>query len=147
MLDQMLLQEDVNAILAWAKDNNMELNEDKFQLIQHGKISHLKPSTSEIYKTSQGTSLNPTDVVVDLGVTINEGLNWKSHVETVSLKARQFAGWILRTFKSRQKDLMMTLYNSFVRRRLEYCCPLWSPTLYRTSPSLSQFNVASHPRL
>ena len=112
MLDQMLLQEDVNALLVWAKDNNMELNEDKFQLIQHEKISHLKPSsnTSEIYKTSQGTSLNPTDVVVDLGVTINEGLNWKSHVETVSLKARQFAGWILRTFKSRQKYLMMTLY-------------------------------------
>ena len=48
MLDQMLLQEDVNAILVWAKDNNMELNEDKFQLIQHGKISHLKPSTSEL---------------------------------------------------------------------------------------------------
>ena len=75
MLDQILLQEDVNAILLWAKDNNMELNEEKFQLIQHGKISHLKPTTSEIYKTSQGTSLNPTDVVVDLGVTINEGLN------------------------------------------------------------------------
>ena len=69
MLDQILLQEDVNAILLWAKDNNMELNEEKFQLIQHGKISHLKPTTSEIYKTSQGTSLNPTDVVVDLGVT------------------------------------------------------------------------------
>ena len=129
MLDQILLQEDVNAILLWAKDNNMELNEEKFQLIQHGKISHLKPTTSEIYKTSQGTSLNPTDVVVDLGVTINEGLNWKSHVETTSLKARQFAGWILRTFKSRHKDLMMTLYNSFVRSRLEYCCPLWSPYL------------------
>ena len=45
------------------------------------------------------------------------------------LKARQFAGWILRTFKSRQKDLMMTLFNSFVRSRLEYCCPLWSPYL------------------
>ena len=72
----MLLQEDVNAILVGAKDNNMELNEDKCQTIQHGKISHLKPSTSEIYKTSQGTSLNPTDVVADLNVTINEGLNW-----------------------------------------------------------------------
>ena len=59
MLDQMLLQEDVNAILVGAKDNNMELNADKCQTIQHGKISHLKPSTSEIYKTSQGTSLNP----------------------------------------------------------------------------------------
>ena len=48
MLDQILLQEDVNAILLWAKDNNMELNEEKFQLIQHGKISHLKPTTLTI---------------------------------------------------------------------------------------------------
>jgi len=127
--DQLLLQEDVEAILNWAIDNNMELNEEKFQLIQHGKIQHLKSDTSEIYKTSKGTSLKSTEVVVDLGITINEGLNWKSHVETTCLKARQFAGWILRTFQSRDKDVMMMLYNSFVRSRLEYCCPLWSPHL------------------
>ena len=57
-------------------------------------------SLSKDDKNTVITIGNPTDVVVDLGVTINEGLNWKSHVGTVSLKARQFAGWILRTFKN-----------------------------------------------
>ena len=31
-------------------------------------------------------------------------------------------------FKSRDRDVMMTLYNSLVRSNLEYCCPLWNPS-------------------
>ena len=39
------------------------------------------------------------------------------------------SGWILRTFRSRQKDLMLTLWKSLVRPHLDYCCQVWSPTL------------------
>ena len=41
------------------------------------------------------------------------------------------AGWILRTFITRDVSTMMLLYKSFVRSHFEYCCPLWSPHLQR----------------
>jgi len=128
--DQELLQEDLNAVLEWADYNNMELNEDKFQLIQHGSLAQFKcDELNNPYRTSTGASLLPSSSVVDLGITINQDLTWTTQVQEQVSKASQFTGWILRTFKSRSKELMLTLYNSLVRSRLEYCCPLWSPYL------------------
>ena len=36
-------------------------------------------------------------------------------------------GWILRTFRTRDKNSMLTLWKSLVRPILDYCCQLWSP--------------------
>ena len=46
-----------------------------------------------------------------------------------SSAAAKKAGWILRTFISRDKATMMLLFKSLVRSIIEYCCPLWSPHL------------------
>ena len=37
------------------------------------------------------------------------------------------ASWVLSAFASRSPTVMLTLYKSMVRSRLEYCCPVWSP--------------------
>ena len=110
----------------------MQLNEDKFQVIQHGKLAQLKPSDSHHpYTTTAGVPLPSSSSVTDLGVIIDEDLDWASHIQDKVTKASQFSGWILRTFKSRDKELLMTLFNSLVRSRLEYCSPLWSPYLQK----------------
>ena len=110
----------------------MQLNEDKFQVIQHGKLAQLKSSDShQPYTTTTGVPLPPSSSVTDLGVIIDEDLDWASHIQDKVTKASQFSGWILRTFKSRDKELLMTLFNSLVRSRLEYCSPLWSPYLQK----------------
>ena len=36
-------------------------------------------------------------------------------------------GWILRTFKSRETDVMLTLWRSLVIPHLDYCSQLWNP--------------------
>ena len=38
------------------------------------------------------------------------------------------SGWILRTFSSRDKNTMLTLWKSMVIPIFDYCSPLWSPT-------------------
>ena len=37
------------------------------------------------------------------------------------------ASWVLSAFRDHSTLLMLTLYKSMVRSRLEYCCPLWNP--------------------
>ena len=39
----------------------------------------------------------------------------------------RMAGWALRTFRGRGKQLMLTLLRSLVQPRLDYCSQLWSP--------------------
>ena len=125
LLDRLLLQEDLDNVIQWAADNNMELNQDKFQLLQHGKSPDLKLP----YTLPSGQELHGSSFVKDLGVFIDPDLNWRTHIAMKSLKARNMASWVLRTFLTRDKETMMLLYTSFVRSHLEYCCPLWSPHL------------------
>ena len=39
----------------------------------------------------------------------------------------QMSGWVLRTFRSRNTYLMLTLLRSMIQPRLDYCSQLWSP--------------------
>ena len=44
-------------------------------------------------------------------------------------KGNQILGLISRTFVTRSKEVMMTLYKSLVRPHLEYCVQAWRPHL------------------
>jgi hypothetical protein len=37
------------------------------------------------------------------------------------------ASWVLGVFKDRSKPVMLQLYKSLIRSRVEYCCPLCNP--------------------
>ena len=125
-MDQMQLQEDLEAVTTWAANNNMALHEDKFELLQHGKNDHLKGSDSHSYVLSSGKTIEKSETVKDLGVVIDESLNWSQHIKEVTRQCSQMSAWILRTFTTRSALSLMTLYKSLVRSRVDYCCPVWS---------------------
>ena len=121
--DRERLQDDLEAVIKWSKDNNMELNEDKFELMHHGYQEQLKDS----YILPSGIEITSSHTVRDLGILINDKLSWNDHYFKMITEAKKYAGWILRTFSSRSKRVILLLYSSFVRSRLEYSCPLWMP--------------------
>ena len=131
--DVLLLQEDLDSIIAWSKRNNMVLHEDKFELINHqyqpcSLLSHLPFANQHVvYETSTG-ELYPVQQLTDLGVIVDSSLNWTAHINKIAGKARSVAAWVLSVFKTRDKLTMCTLFKSTVRCHLEYCCPLWHPS-------------------
>ena len=128
--DTELLQEDLRNVQIWAAQNNMELNEDKFQYICHSfksKLLDVLPFANEFkeYSTLKGTSLEALDNVVDLGIDISSGLSWSKHIGSMVTKATQTLGWVLSVFADRSIQTMLLLYKCYVRSKLEYGCPLW----------------------
>ena len=101
----------------------MELNENKFQLLQHGPDNELKKP----YVTDNGISISGDDAVRDLGILIDPDLNWKAQLAEMIRKAGTMASWILRTFRTREKEHLLQLYKTFVLPHLEYCSGLWCP--------------------
>ena len=53
---------------------------------------------------------------------------FSDHISEVALSANLKCGWILRTFSTRDRLLMTTLWKSLVQPVLEYSCQLWSPS-------------------
>ena len=56
----------------------------------------------------------------------NDGM-FKKQITKVITDAKSQAAWVLRTFASRDKQTMLTLYKSLIQCKLDYCSQLWSP--------------------
>ena len=80
------------------------------------------------YASSTGEALYPSENVRDLGVTVSHDLSWSRHMCDTVAKARNVASWVLSVFKTRNKDVMLTLYKSLVRSILEFNSPVWNRT-------------------
>ena len=125
--DRDLLEEDLQAVIEWAARNKMELNRLKFQLLSHGKSDNLKAP----YKIDDEINLEKSEDVKDLGVTLSENSTFTTHINNIVSSAKRIASWTLRTFKSRSKEVVLLLYKTYVRPKLEYSCALWSPHLIK----------------
>ena len=133
--DMDILQADLDNIIEWSKMNNMELHEKKFeflcyQLPENKTISEALPFMNSYlkYTTPSGINIERTPLVRDLGVTLSDGLTWTHHISNMVKSARKNASWTLGVFSDRSKTVMLQLYKSLIRSRLEYCSPLWNPS-------------------
>jgi len=62
-------------------------------------------------------------------VTIDKRLAFTEHIAKIARKAHQRANLIHRCFMSKNSDLLLEAYITYVRPILEYNSPLWSPSL------------------
>ena len=121
-----LLQHDLNAVYQWTETNNMELNADKFEHLHYSPTG--QKETEYHYKSSTGNHIEEQTTVKDLGVTMSNCGSFKKHIHNVVKNARSQAAWILRTFATRDKTPMLTLWRSLVQCKLDYCSQLWNPS-------------------
>ena len=136
--DKLKLQQNLNSIIQWSHLNNMQLNRDKFELLcfNFGSNKSNKILLNELpfqndlnsYLASE-VIIEPSSTVRDLGVFMDKELNWSSHYNTICRQAKKMCGWIFSTIYSRNKDILLVLFSSLVRSKLEYCCEVWSPHL------------------
>jgi hypothetical protein len=91
-------------------------------LLQIGKDSTLKlpytHSNIEIVKSAH---------VRDLGIHLSEDLSFKYHITEMTSTATNFASWLLRTFRTRNREVMLLFLKTYLIPRLEYCSAIWNP--------------------
>ena len=115
----------------------MNLHEDKFELLTYqtprSKQLLELPFTSEWleYVTSSGHVIPPSPSVKDLGVHMSPDLKWAKHTQETVSSAKKMANWVLSAFADRSKAVMLTLFKTMVRSKLEYSCPAWNPSAIR----------------
>ena len=121
------LQADLDKLYTWAKENNMVYNGTKFQVIRYGRDEELKNNTN-YFTENTSEIIERIENLRDLGVILSDDASFDDHIDKVVKKVRQKTGWVLRTFYSRNQELMKTLYKSLVVPHVNYCSQLWMPT-------------------
>ena len=123
--DVATLQRELEKIYKWSDDNNMGLNDKKFEGMRLGPDEAIKSETS--YTSPSGKVIEMKDTVKDLGVLMSDDCTFKANIDKVIDKAKNISSWVLRTFKTRQEKPMLLLFKMLILPVLEYCSVLWSP--------------------
>ena len=91
------------------------------------KVMHLGKNNPRNNYYLGGKLLPVVESEKDLGVTVNNKVNWSEHILNIIQKAKAITAWVSRTVISRSPEVMLKIYKSLVRPQLEYCVQLWSP--------------------
>ena len=68
----------------------------------------------------QGKSISPSDLVSDLGVLIDDKLEFHTHTASVTAKANRILAIIYKFFHFTDNNLVINLYISLVRPIIKY---------------------------
>ena len=117
------LQEDLRKLGEWSEKWQMPFNANKCKVMHTG---HRNPHAQY---NLLGGCLEKTETEKDLGVVISSDLKFSKQCIEAEKKAQRILGYIKRQFGFRNKEIVLSLYNSLVRPHLEYAVQFWSPSL------------------
>ena len=126
----------------------MELNNKKFEYVSHKSATHTKnldmleilpfSQKHSSYITSSSHQISRSSCVRDLGVMVDDNLSWKFHIDKVTKACQQLCGWALSVFHTRDRQTLLTIFNSLIRSKLEYCSEIWHPHLIKEIVKIEQ---------
>ena len=93
------------------------------------KKRHYSAISSHQAFTINSTNLPFEQHAKDLGIYIARDLKWEQHISRI-VQAASFTSYqITKSFRTKNIRILIKLFNSYVRPKLEYNTPVWSPYL------------------
>jgi superfamily II DNA helicase RecQ len=121
--DAVKLQDDLNKIVFWALIKKMAFNVSKCSVL------HLFPKINNKFDYKINDTILVKNVVQrDLGVLIDENLNFDLHRSQIQNTCFRMLGVINKSFRYHNVKFLLTMFKTFVLPHLAYCSTIWNPT-------------------
>ena len=104
----------------WFNTNKLSINTKKTNFIiftPNGK----KYNISEVEINSDGSKIKHVKCITFLGITIDEHLDWKVHIDNLSNKIARNVGMLNKLKHFLPVFIVETLYSSLIASHLQYC--------------------------
>ncbi|XP_063891046.1 uncharacterized protein LOC135116957 [Helicoverpa armigera] len=123
--DHEVLQENIDKVTKWSKENKLYFNVSKCSVMSFTRARNPRHHRYEM----EGEPLKRVEEVRDLGVCFSTDLNFRKHVVTICSRAYRNLGFILRQAHDfNNMKALQVLYDALVRSHLEYCAAVWGPS-------------------
>jgi len=136
------LQAALNLISAWAGDRQLPIS-----IISKCSILNIGSKAVSVSYHIRGNILPHVKSCRDLGVMLTSELSPSVHISEITVKGHQRANAILRCFETRDRDLSVRAFVTYVRTSMEYNSVVWSPDLKRDIDAIEKFQRRFTKRL
>lgn len=118
------LQQDLTAVYNWSINNKLPFNINKCLV-----ISYTRKLDNVIFNYAMNNSqLNRKNETKDLGVLFQSQLTFTSHITSLENSCYKILGFIFRITRDfNNTDIIIKLFNSLIRTKLEYATEIWNP--------------------
>ena len=135
--DCLQLQRDIDALEQWENKWQMKFRPDKCKLLRFTR----SPSPIPFTYTLHNLPLESIPSQKYLGVTLQQDLKYKKHIDSITNKANRTLGFLRRNLRHCTPDIKHVAYNTLVRPTLEYCTAVWDPYTKQDREKLERINT------
>lgn len=125
----------IDKIVTWLRDNNLEINVLKTKYIQFGNRGTKKLDLNVRYKNEPITE---TDSIKFLGIQLDRWFTWKEHIENLCSKISRFVYPLWRLPKICNLTTALKAYHGYVASNLRYGILLWGNSVHTSSIFIAQ---------
>ena len=117
------LNDELSKIYDWLAVNKLSLNVSKTKFMVFHHPNKRLPQNFEI--KINNTLIERAREFCFLGLTINEHLTWKTHINKISNKVSKYTGILNKLKQFLPQNILRTLYCSLIQSQLSYCILVW----------------------
>ena len=122
--DCILLQEALDNIEQWSKDNSINLNPQKCSIVSYNR----KTNPIVFQYSICGVQLSRCENVKDLGIHFDNKLTFSYHINKTKTSAVRALGFLIRNCKNfTNATALNTLFSALVKSKLDYGILIWYP--------------------
>ena len=122
---QTKVQEDLNRIELWCKDNNMFINCNKTKCMTVGTKQKLAFQNEELSLTITFEQLQDSACEKLLGIKIDLNLNWKNQIDQICSKISSKIYLLSKIKKYLNLESRQLFYSGYILPLIDYCCVGW----------------------
>ncbi len=122
---QSIIQDDLEKLQSWSDTWQLHFNKAKCKALYIGKDN--RKESYYMQSNDNPVKLDESEAEKDLGVIVDNALNFSTHISEAIKKANTKLGMIKRTFTCLNEAMLTQLYTAIVRPHLEYANVVWHP--------------------
>ena len=119
---QLRFNEELVRVSSWIKINKLSLNINKTHCLLFTRKSR---NNLQLNIVIDGFPIELSNKTKFLGVVVSEDLNWKYHIEKITLKIAKGIGLLKKLKNKLNVSTLIQLYYSFIYPYLNYCNIIW----------------------
>ena len=112
-------------MVEWLCVNKLTLNVIKTEYMLIGSRQRLASLRDNLNLSINGISLRQTESLKCLGLTVDNNLTWKKHIENITKKIKTNLAVMRKAKPYLNKQLLTNIYHAIVEPHFNYCCTVW----------------------